>query len=375
MRAPIEIAIRGPSRNRKKLLSSGESSESGGTLEVHEHLGRGHGQVFSGPDEERHAGPTPGVDLEAHGREGLDGRSRGDALLLPVPAKLAADHVFGLQRRNGAEHLDLLVPHPVRLDRDRRLHREVADDLQQMVLNDVSDRPGLVVELAAALNPETFGHGDLDAVDVVAVPDRLEERVREPEEEQVLDGLLAQVVVDAKDRGLREDPVERGVQGSRARQVVPERLLDHDASALRAPGPGQTLDDRAEEARRNRQIVRRMLRAAERLAKGDERRRVRVVAVDVVQESGQPGERRLVHAAELGEARARTLAKLIGGPARLRHPDDGHRQAAPADHALERGEDFLVGEIARGAEEHQRVRWGRGRAAARGSLDRRHPGR
>jgi hypothetical protein len=46
---------------------------------------------------------------------------------------------------------------------------------------------------------------------VVAVPERLQERVHEPEEDEVLDRPLAEIMIDAEDRALIEgrdqDPV------------------------------------------------------------------------------------------------------------------------------------------------------------------------
>ena len=83
-----------------------------------------------------------------------------------------------------------------------------AEDLQEVVLDDVPDRAGLVEEGAPVGDVELLGHRDLDAGHVLAPPDRLEERVGEPEVEQVLDRLLAQVVVDPEDRCLAEDPVD-----------------------------------------------------------------------------------------------------------------------------------------------------------------------
>ena len=63
--------------------------------------------------------------------------------------------------------------------------------------------PVCVVEGAAALDAEVFRHGDLHALDMVAVPERLQERVGEAEEEHVVHRPLAQVVVDAEDRRSR----------------------------------------------------------------------------------------------------------------------------------------------------------------------------
>ena len=348
------------------MLSPGERRESGGSLEVDEHLRRRQRQALAGPDEERDARPAPGVDLEAHGREGLDLGVGLDARLLPVAVELAAHDVFGPGRMDRAEHLDLFVADPVRVDGDRRLHGEVSDDLEEMVLDDVADRAGLVVELAAPLHAELLGHRDLHAVDVVAVPDRLEERVGEAEEQEVLDGLLAQVVVDAEDRRLRKHRVEGLVERARRCEVVPEGLLDHDPGARRAAGLAELLDDRAEEAGRDRQVVRRMLRAAERLAQRREGGRVAVVAVDVLEQRHELRERGLVDAAAvLLQARARPLHELLGRPARLGDADDRDVEVAPLDHALERGKDLLVGQVAGRAEEDQGV-GGHGRAVGPG---------
>ena len=68
-----------------------------------------------------------------------------------------------------------------------------------MVLEDVADRAGLLVERRAALDPDRLGDRDLDVVDELAVPDRLEDAVREPQRQHVLDRLLAEVVVDPED--------------------------------------------------------------------------------------------------------------------------------------------------------------------------------
>ena len=80
-------------------------------------------------------------------------------------------------------------------------------------------------------------------VDVPAVPDRLEHPVRESEGQDVLHGLLAEVVVDAEHLRLVEDRVDDLVQLARALQVVPERLLQHDLRVLLQPGLAEPVDD------------------------------------------------------------------------------------------------------------------------------------
>ena len=117
----------------------------------------------------------------------------------------------------------------------------------------------------------------------------------------------------------------------------------------------ELLDDRAEQRRRDREVVRGMDGAVELAAQRGERRRVGVVAVDVAQQRQELRERRLVDAAVLREAVARPRAELVEVPARLRDADDGHVEVPAPDHRLQRREDLLVREIAGGAEEHERV--------------------
>lgn len=68
-----------------------------------------------------------------------------------------------------------------------------------MVLHDVAHDAKLVKVAATALGADLFLEGDLDVGDVGAVPARAKDLVGESEDHDVLDHLLAQVVVDAVD--------------------------------------------------------------------------------------------------------------------------------------------------------------------------------
>ena len=74
-----------------------------------------------------------------------------------------------------------------------------------MVLDDVAGRADAVVVARPAADADVLGHGDLHVVDVVRVPDRVEQLVGEPQRQDVLHRLLAEVVVDAEHRLLGED--------------------------------------------------------------------------------------------------------------------------------------------------------------------------
>src|ERR1019366_7253262 len=89
----------------------------------------------------------------------------------------------------------------------------------------------------------------------------VEDAVGEAEDQDVLDRLLAQVVVDPEDLGFLEGGVQRGVELAGGGKVAPERLLYHHpaeaAALLRAAHPFalQPFRERGKPARRDREIV------------------------------------------------------------------------------------------------------------------------
>ena len=58
------------------------------------------------------------------------------------------------------------------------------------------------------------------------------------------------------------------------------------------------------------------------------------------------------------EAVARPIAQLVQRPAGACHADDRDIQIARSDQRLQRGEDLLVGQVARGTEKNEGVRFG-----------------
>ena len=97
-----------------------------------------------------------------------------------------------------------------------------------MVLDDVSQRADLFVKGAPVLDSDRLGHRYLYMRDNVAVPDPLEKSVAESEYGDILNGLFAEVVVDAEDLGLVKHLVQRLQQLLRRRQVRAEGFLDDE---------------------------------------------------------------------------------------------------------------------------------------------------
>jgi len=66
-----------------------------------------------------------------------------------------------------------------------------------MIGNHVAKRAGSFIEAAAMLDANGFGGGNLYVVDVIAIPERLDDVVGKTEDHQVLNGFFAEGMIDA----------------------------------------------------------------------------------------------------------------------------------------------------------------------------------
>ncbi len=179
-------------------------------LEVDDDLRQLLRHALAGTQVERHTGPAPVANVGTQGDEGL-GVALGIGILFfevarhglafAVPGNVLATHHLGGQafradRRQGLEHLDLLVTDAVGREVGRRVHGDQAEQLQQVILDHVPQLAGLVEIAPATFDPDLLGHGDFHVGDVVLVPLGFEQAVGETQGDQVLHRLLAQVVVD-----------------------------------------------------------------------------------------------------------------------------------------------------------------------------------
>ena len=133
----------------------------GRSSEPREHFGASNRQVFPRADVKRHALPAPGIHLQLQRSERFHVRIGRDALFLPVAAELPADQIVRLDGRDRFQYLDLLIANGLTVHADRRLHRKIAQDLEEMVLDHIANGAGLIVETAAAFHTEDLRHGDL----------------------------------------------------------------------------------------------------------------------------------------------------------------------------------------------------------------------
>ena len=235
-------------------------------------LGDAAAEALARAQVEGHARPAARADVEPDGGVGLGGESgfipsssRKPTTFSPPCQPPAywprAVRAEVLRQADGGQHLLLLGAQVGGVEGDRLLHRREGEELQQVVLDDVARRADAVVVAGTAADADVLGHRDLHVVDVVGVPDRLVELVGEAQRQDVLDRLLAEVVVDAEHRVGREDRLDDGVQLARRLQVAAERLLDDDAApcAFLLVGEAraaQLLGDQRERLRRDREVER-----------------------------------------------------------------------------------------------------------------------
>jgi len=117
-----------------------------------------------------------------------------------------------MQRPYGIEDLCLFRMNGAEMLPRRRLHRQQCDYLEEVILDHVAQAARRLIECTACSNAESLAHGDLHAGYVIAIPDRLQERIGESEIENIHDRFLAQEVIDAEDRVLREHRFRGTVQ-------------------------------------------------------------------------------------------------------------------------------------------------------------------
>src|SRR5690606_41532729 len=102
-----------------------------------------------------------------------------------------------------------------------------------------------LVEVAPTpLDAHRFGNGDFNVGNMVLVPLRLEQAVGETQRNQVLNGFLAQIVIDPVDATFREILRDGLVDDARRGQVVADGLLQHHARLLGQPRRGKVFADR-----------------------------------------------------------------------------------------------------------------------------------
>src|ERR1700730_9077054 len=124
-----------------------------------------------------------------------------------------------------------------------------------MILDDVADCSGLIVESATTLDTKILRHSYLHALDIVAVPEGFHESVCETKDDHIMHRPLAEIVADPENRRLVELSEKNLVEMLRGLRVVTERLLDDDPSIRRTAAIFQLFEHLFEHCWWDREIV------------------------------------------------------------------------------------------------------------------------
>src|ERR1700676_1237383 len=240
----------------------------GSAAKLHDDFGGALREALAGAEVEGNARPAPVVDQKFQGNEGLGVGLRIDVGFFAVARELFAVHFtravlaanrvgedfFGAERLDGVKDFGLLVAAFIGVEGDGRLHGGHGEELEKMIWDHVAESAGGFVEAATMLDADGFGGGDLDVVDVVAIPKGFDDVVRKAKDHDVLNGFFAEVMVDAVDLLFSENFFEVVVELDSGLQIVVKGFFDDDAGPLavfffRHSCRAKLLDDGGEKAR------------------------------------------------------------------------------------------------------------------------------
>ena len=101
-----------------------------------------------------------------------------------------------------------------------------------MVRHHVAQRARVFVVTAALFYPNFLRRGDLDAIDITTIPNRLEDAVAETKDQNILDCFFSKIMIDAINLAFVEDLFDASVQLLRRRKVSAEWFFDDHASPV-----------------------------------------------------------------------------------------------------------------------------------------------
>ena len=104
-----------------------------------------------------------------------------------------------------------------------------------MILDHVPQCARVVVVLGTGAHAEVLADRDLHGVDPLPVPRGLDERIGEPEYQQILNGFLPEIVIDPVDLILAEVLVNELVQVAGRCEILSEGFLDDEPGPSPAP--------------------------------------------------------------------------------------------------------------------------------------------
>src|SRR6266446_7539003 len=191
----------------------------------------------------RYIGPAPVVDEQAQCHKSFCLGIRLHVWFLTITGnRLAIDRTLGVlathnvrsdltlrETAKGSDDFDFFVTNTIRAQVHRRLHCDKTKKLEQMVLHHVAQGAGALVKTGATFNSQSFGGRDLDVIDVMRIPKRRENRVRESQDQNVLRGFFSQKMIDSVSLLFGKGIADDAVKFSRRSEIRAEGFFNDDA--------------------------------------------------------------------------------------------------------------------------------------------------
>src|SRR5947199_5164174 len=101
-----------------------------------------------------------------------------------------------------------------------------------MIRHHVAQRARVFVVTASLFYPNFLRRGDLDAIDITTIPNRLEDAVAETKDQNILDCFFSQIMIDAINLTFVEDLFDVSIQLPGRSNVSAEWFFDDHASPV-----------------------------------------------------------------------------------------------------------------------------------------------
>ena len=101
-----------------------------------------------------------------------------------------------------------------------------------MVLDHVTQRAGIVIKASASLEPDSLADSNLHMRDSIGVPQRLKHHIGKAQRHQVLDGFLAQIMVDTEGALFGEYRVDGVINVTGGGEISAQRLFKANSDIL-----------------------------------------------------------------------------------------------------------------------------------------------
>src|SRR5260370_12878844 len=212
-----------------------------------------------------------------------------------------------------------------------------------------------------------FGGGDLHVVDVIAIPERLDDVVGKTENQNVLDGLFARVVISAVDLICGECVLWFYFERASGLQIVAKGLFDDDGGPVAAlflgeAGLTELFRDGGEESRSHSEVeklvatgVVLVIGVGDLLREALVSLRVLKITFDVINALGKPGPGCRVDfgGGIFGDFLGEGFSKALGVEVLAGEADDGKvlGDDSAGGEIAECGDELALGQVAGGAED------------------------